>query len=128
MPPKPKCTREEIISAALSIVSQHGSGALTAKALGAALKTSATPIFTVFSSMQEVAEAVKLAAMERFESYTHKIEIGVPIFKQIGMQMVLFAKEEPQGHDRPFSKTTKSSARSLKVFRMLEQSFFRSTA
>lgn len=38
----------------------------------------------------------KLAAMERFESYAHKIEIGMPIFKQIGMQMVLFAKEEPR--------------------------------
>ncbi len=96
MPPKPKFTREEIIAAALDVVSSRGISALTAKLLGNALKTSATPIFTVFSSMQEVADGVKAAAMERFETYAHKAGAGMPIFKQVGMQMILFAKEEPQ--------------------------------
>lgn len=96
MPPKPKFTKEEIISAALGVVSSNGIHALTAKSLGNALHTSATPIFTVFSSMQEVANAVKAAAMARFESYAHKTGADMPIFKQVGMQMVLFAKEEPQ--------------------------------
>ncbi len=95
MPPKPKYTREEIVAAALKVVSRGGIGALTAKSLGNALNTSATPIFTVFSAMQEVADAVKEAAMERFESYAHKTDADMPIFKRIGMQMVLFAKEEP---------------------------------
>lgn len=53
MPQKPKFTKEEIIAAALGIVSQSGVEALTAKSLGGALKTAATPIFTVFRSMQE---------------------------------------------------------------------------
>lgn len=96
MPPKPKFTKEEIISAALGVVSQSGITALTAKSLGNALNTSATPIFTVFNSMQEVQEAVKVAAMERFESYAHKTGVDMPIFKQIGMHMILFAKEEPR--------------------------------
>ncbi len=96
MPPKPKYTQEEIIAAALEIVSQKGTAALTAKALGQALHASATPIFTVFRSMQEVQDGVKAAAMARFESYAHKIAGDMPVFKQIGMQMILFAKEEPQ--------------------------------
>lgn len=96
MPPKPKFTKEEIIAAALGVVSASGMQALTAKSLGNALHTSATPIFTVFSSMQEVTDGVKAAAMERFESYAHKIGTDTPIFKQVGMQMILFAKEEPQ--------------------------------
>lgn len=96
MPPKPKFTREEIIDAALGIVSQSGIHALTVKSLGNALNTSATPIFTVFNSMQEVADAVKAAAMVRFEEYTHRAGAGLPIFKQVGMQMILFAMEEPQ--------------------------------
>lgn len=96
MPPKPKYTREEIIAAALGVVSQNGLDALTAKSLGHALNTSATPIFTVFDSMQDVQAAVKAAAMERFESYAHKAGRDMPIFKQIGMQMILFAREEPQ--------------------------------
>ena len=96
MPPKPKYTKDQIIAAALELVSQKGIDALTAKELGHALNTSATPIFTVFNSMQEVQDAVKVAAMDRFESYAHKTGTDMPTFKQIGMQMILFAKEEPQ--------------------------------
>lgn len=95
MPPKPKFTKEEIVKAALGVVSQSGINALTAKSLGNALNTSATPIFTVFSSMHEVQDAVKAAAMGYFESYAHKTVADMPIFKQVGMQMILFAKEEP---------------------------------
>ncbi len=96
MPPKPKYSKEEIIEAALKVVSQKGEQALTAKELGCALGTSTSPIFTVFDSMQEVQHAVRLAAMERFESYAHKTDAQMPIFKQVGMQMILFAKEEPR--------------------------------
>ncbi len=96
MPPKPKFTREEIIAAALRVVSRSGINALTAKSLGNALNTSATPIFTVFSSMREVVDGVKAAAMERFASYAHKTGADMPIFKQVGMRMILFAKEEPR--------------------------------
>ena len=96
MPPKAKFTKEQITKAALGIVSEKGAQALTAKELGAALGTSTTPIFTVFHSMQEVQDAVMLAAMERFEEYAHKAAHLGPVFKQVGMQMILFAKEEPK--------------------------------
>ena len=95
MPPKPKHTKEQIIAAALDVVAQNGAEALTAKELGKALNTSTTPIFTVFKSMQEVQEAVMCAAMERFESCAHKNGQDMPVFKQAGMQMILFAKNEP---------------------------------
>lgn len=96
MPPKPKFTREEIVAAALNVVSRSGISELTAKSLASELATSATPIFTVFNSMQEVQEDVKVAAMSRFESFANKTAIAdMPIFKQIGMRMVLFAKLEP---------------------------------
>ena len=96
MPPKARFTKEQITKAALGVVSEKGAQALTAKELGAALGTSTTPIFTVFNSMQEVQDAVMLAAMERFEEYAHKAAHLGPVFKQIGMQMILFAKEEPK--------------------------------
>ncbi len=96
MPPKPKYTKEQIIAAALDVVAKNGAEFLTAKELGCALNTSTSPIFTVFDSMQEVQEAVKKAALERFEAYAHKIGTDMPIFKQIGMRMILFAKEEPR--------------------------------
>lgn len=96
MPPKPKYTREQIVSAALGVVSRQGIDALTAKELAHALDTSTTPIFTVFTSMQEVQGAVKDAALQRFETYAHRAVGELPLFKQIGMRMIHFAKEEPQ--------------------------------
>lgn len=96
MPPKPKYTKSEIVAAALEIVGERGIDALTAKELATALNTSTSPIFTVFNSMQQVQDEVKLAAMARFESYAHKTAGDMPLFKQVGMQMILFAKEEPQ--------------------------------
>ena len=95
MPPKPKYAKEEIVLAALELVSEKGMSALTARDLGARLGTSARPIFTAFKSMEEVHDAVTAAAMNRFEEYAHKAAHAGPIFKQVGMQMILFAKEEP---------------------------------
>lgn len=96
MPPKPKFTKEEIITAALELVSEKGIEALTARELGARLGSSARPIFTVFNSMEEVQEEVRAAALKRFESYAEKAMHYTPVFKQVGMQMILFAIEEPK--------------------------------
>lgn len=96
MPPKPKFTKAEIIAAALEVVSQKGVDALTAKELGDALGTSARPIFTVFNSMKEVQDQVRIAAMHRFEGFATQKLPNMPLFKQVGMQMVLFGVKEPK--------------------------------
>ena len=93
---KPKFTKEEVINAAIELVSEKGISALTSRDLGARLGSSARPIFTVFRSMEEVQEEVKKAAIKRFESYAEKAEHYTPVFKQVGMQMILFAKEQPK--------------------------------
>ena len=96
MPPKPKFTKKEIVAAALELVSEKGIEALTARELGARLGSSARPIFTVFNSMEEVQVEVRAAALKRFESYAEKAMHYTPVFKQVGMQMILFAMEEPK--------------------------------
>ena len=58
MPPKAKFTKNEIINAGLEIVRRDGFEALTARALGAELGSSARPIFTVLESKEEVEKAV----------------------------------------------------------------------
>ena len=90
MPPKPKFTKDEIVQAALEVVSQKGVEALTAKELGDALGSSARPIFTVFHSMKEVQDEVRAAAMRRFERFAAQTLPDMPLFKQVGMRMVLF--------------------------------------
>ena len=109
MPPKPRFTREEIVAAALDIVSRKGIEALTARELGEALGSSARPIFTVFRSMAELQQEVRSAAMRRFESCAGRTMPGVPLFKQVGMQMVLFGAQESKLYQR--SAATMTSVR-----------------
>lgn len=96
MPPKPRFSREEIVSAALEIVTEHGPSALTARALGAQLGSSARPIFTVFENMEEVSQQVRLAAARQFQQDVRSQISGLPYFKAIGMNMVRFAMEKPR--------------------------------
>ena len=96
MPPKPKFFREEIVAAALDLVSRRGPEALTARNLGECLGSSARPIFTVFENMVDLRRAVRDAAMARFEAYGQRVLPEGPEFRQAGMQMLLFAREEPR--------------------------------
>lgn len=97
MPPKAKYTREEIVQIALELVAEKGIGALNARNLGAALGTSTRPVFTAFKNMNELTEEVKTAAMHRFDEYAkNDPETGVPAFKNVGLQMILFATEQPK--------------------------------
>ena len=72
MPPRPKFTREEIIEAALNIVSESGIAALTARNLADRLGCSPRPVFTVFKNMDEVLAEVTVAAMGRYERCVSK--------------------------------------------------------
>lgn len=96
MPPRPKFTREQIVSAALELVREQGMGALTSRDLGARLGSSARPVFTVFRSMEEVQQAVRAAAEARYSAFVERALNDTPVFKQFGMRMVLFANEEPK--------------------------------
>lgn len=69
MPPKPKFTREKVVEVALTLVGERGMAALTARELGERLGSSARPIFTVFRNMEELTEAVREAAMRKYDAY-----------------------------------------------------------
>lgn len=96
MPPKAKFTREEIIEASLNIVRKDGFSALTARALGAKLKSSARPIFTVFESMEEVRQEVVKASKKIYAEYVENgLSQKIP-FKGVGEQYIIFAIKEPK--------------------------------
>ena len=95
MPPKPKFTREEVVEVALKLVSEKGMESLTARELGERLGSSARPIFTAFRNMEELTDAVRAAAMRKYDTYVGTAFDYTPAFKRFGMQMVLFAAEEP---------------------------------
>lgn len=119
MPPRPKYSKDEIVEKALSVVEEKGIEALTAKELGKALSTSTSPIFTVFNSMKEVQEEVKNRAMLLFETYAHKEDKSIPYFKQIGMQMISFAKEKPRLYTLLFMSSNTSNKSFDDIFKQL---------
>jgi len=96
MPPKAKFTREEIVEAAFSIVKTDGFEALTSRALGSRLGSSARPIFTVFQSMDEVQHAVIEAAKALYKKYVDQGLLWEHPFKGVGTQYILFSIHEPK--------------------------------
>ena len=116
MPPKPKFTKDEIVQTALEVVSRKGVEALTAKELGCALGSSARPIFTVFNSMKEVQTEVRAAAMRRFERFAEQKLPDMPLFKQVGMRMVLFGAKEPKLYQLLFMQENRNAVRFDEVF------------
>lgn len=100
MPPKAKFTKDEIIETALDTVREEGFEALTARALGAKLGSSARPIFTVFQSMDEVQQEVMKAARALYDGYIAQALSGERAyehaFKSVGTQYILFACREPK--------------------------------
>ncbi len=116
MPPKPKFTKDEIVQTALEVVSRKGVEALTAKELGCALGSSARPIFTVFNSMKEVQTEVRAAAMRRFERFAEQKLPDMPLFKQVGMRMVLFGAKEPKLYQLLFMQENRNAVRFDDVF------------
>lgn len=96
MPPSVKFTKEEIVNAALQVVREKGTAALTARQIAAVLGVSTRPIFTYFQNMQQVQEAVRQAAQALYHSYIKKGLEQVHPFIGLGEQYIRFATQEPE--------------------------------
>ena len=115
MPPKAKFTKAEIIGAALNIVRTEGYEALTSRALGTHLGSSARPIFTVFKNMEEVQQAMIEAAKTLYKEYVNKGLTAEHPFKGVGTQYILFSVNEPKLFlaDEPTGALDSRSAQTL---------------
>ena len=98
MPPKIKISRENIINTALDVVRINGENAINARTIAAALKCSTQPIFSNFSTMEELQFEIIKKATEICEEYIKKeVESQkYPIYKASGMAYIRFAKEESE--------------------------------
>ncbi len=96
MPPSVKSTKEEIVNAALQVVREKGTAALTTRQIAAVLGVSTRPIFTYFQNMQQVQEAVRQAAQALYHSYIKKGLEQVHPFIGLGEQYIRFATQEPE--------------------------------
>ncbi len=98
MPPKVKITKSDIINAAVNIVRQQGDQALNARNIAAALDCSTQPVFSNFTTMEELRLSVIDAADALCREYMRReVEsCQYPPYKANGMAYIRFAKEEKE--------------------------------
>ena len=98
MPPKVKVTKDEIVSAAVDVVREHGAQALNARTVATVLDCSTQPIFSHFQTMDELRMAVVVSADELCQDYMRREEESgeFPAYKANGMAYIRFAKEEKE--------------------------------
>ena len=123
MPPKAKFTKAEIIEAALNIVRTDGYEALTSRALGADLDSSARPIFTVFKNMEEVQQDMIKAAKALYKEYVNKGLTAKHSFKGVGTQYIRFAVNEPKLFQLLFMTEQKQIPDLSGVLPMIDESY-----
>lgn len=94
MPPQARFSKQEIVNEALAIIEEEGISNLTSRNLSKRLKSSVCPIFTVFTSMEEVKASAYKEAKGIYRLY---IEEGLrsPIpFLGVGKAYIRFAREK----------------------------------
>lgn len=96
MPPKVKITKDDIIQTALDLLRKNGDAAINARSLASALNCSTQPIFSNFSTMEELQKAALAVAYELYLDFLKReVESGkYPQYKAFGMAYIRFAKEE----------------------------------
>lgn len=94
MPRQPRFSKDDIVAAGLRIVRTSGFEAISARALGKELGTSSSPMFTMFKDMSEVIDAIRKAAEKAFIARMEGVTDYFPAFKEFGLRLVAFAKED----------------------------------
>lgn len=95
MPPKNKYTKEQIIAAAIEIVRAEGAEAVTARSVAAKLGCSVAPIFSVFSTMDELQEEIKEQVQAIYLKYVNDGLKEKMSFRGAGLSYLKFAMTEP---------------------------------
>ena len=97
MPPKTNFKKEKIMQIAFEILRKEGLGALSARKIAMNLKCSTRPVYTAFSSMTELQDAVIDMALQYAMKYFQQNNdcTGSP-FLNMGIQYFRFAREEKE--------------------------------
>lgn len=98
MAPKTKITKDGILQAAMNLLRESGEGAVNARNIASVLNCSTQPLFSNFSTMEELHLALKAAAYDIYLGYLKReAESGeYPEYKSSGMAYIKFAKEEKE--------------------------------
>ena len=98
MPPKAKVSKQDIIQAALELLRQDGEAALNARSIATSLGCSTQPIFSNFTSMEDLQKAAYKAAYDLYLGFLDaEVREGkYPAYKALGMAYTRFARNEKE--------------------------------
>ena len=93
---KAKVSAQEIVGAAMELIRSHGQEALNARRVAAALGCSTQPVFSNFSSMEALKQAVidKAFALYLARQKTAMEKGDEPPYRASGLAYIRFAQEE----------------------------------
>ena len=113
MPPKVKVTKEKILETAIALVRQSGAASVNARSLASALNCSTQPIFSNFATMEELQDAMVVAAYDLYLAFLQsEAERGTYLpYKAFGMAYVRFAEEERELFKLLFMRDRRGAAR-----------------
>ena len=96
MPPKVKISKQDIIQTAVDLIRKSGEDSVNARSIATALNCSTQPIFSNFSSMEELQEEVIYSAYCLYTEFLQEEckSSKYPKYKAFGMAYIRFAGEE----------------------------------
>lgn len=95
MPPRMNVTSNQILEAAFALTREYGYESVNARSLAKRIGCSTQPVFSRFTSMDELKHAFHTYLGEYFNGYVMKRMVGENPFRQVGLAYIAFAKEEP---------------------------------
>ena len=95
MPPKQRITREMILERSFAMFCQEGMGAVNARSVAKALNCSTQPIFSYFSGMDDLKNALDQKARDEFEQMAAQNADKEHVLESCCTAYVRFASEQP---------------------------------
>ena len=95
MPAIKKINREDIIKASVEIIRKEGLESLNARGVAKKLNCSTQPIFYIYSNMEEMRKDALKEISRIFDDAMFKSNYDKIAYKDIGVNYIRFAKEEP---------------------------------
>lgn len=95
MPAIKKVNKEDIINASVEIVRKEGITGLNARKIAKNLGCSTQPIFYIYPNMEEIRKDTLKEISKIFDKAMMKSNYNQVVYKDIGINYIKFAKEEP---------------------------------
>jgi hypothetical protein len=95
MPKAVYYTKDKITTAVIDLIRKEGAKSLTSRSIGKKMGSSVSPLFREYKTMKEILADARKAAEKIFSDYLIDSVNYEPAFKEFGIRLIRFSREEP---------------------------------